>query len=317
MPESNISNPSTTAAILDQYKIKLNKNLGQNFLIDTNILRKIVKTSGVCSTDNILEIGSGIGSLTELLLKESAGVICIEIDKKLVNVFENLFADSFYRLKLIQSDAMHLDYSDICDKYKITKAVSNLPYKISAPLIIKILLEAPQIKEMYFTIQKDIADRILAVPGQKNYSSYSVKTKFLADCRVMFNIPRSCFMPAPFVDSVFIRVVAKKPDLPALSKKYAAMDTGLNITDLIKSSGDIICSPDFLGEYFSFVDMCFAHRRKKLLNSLRESKNRIIIDKINLIIRILLCFGKNQDIRAEELAAEEIFILFLKIRQDS
>jgi 16S rRNA (adenine1518-N6/adenine1519-N6)-dimethyltransferase len=197
------------------------------------------------------------------------------------------------KIKLIQADAMKISYSDIYSKYKITRVVSNLPYKISAPLIIKILTEAPQIAELYLTIQKDIADRVLAGPGQKNYSSYTVKSGYLADFKLLFKISRTCFMPAPHVDSVFIKAVQKNC-LPETN-------SGMIYTDEFKKS------------YFEFVDYCFIHRRKKLINSLLESKKHQILEKIDMVAGILSDFGKDTDIRAEELKPEEIFTLFIKI----
>src|SRR3989304_6601726 len=119
---SYISSPSRTAQILKYYGIKLKKSLGQNFLIDTNSAKKIVKYAGVNSRDIILEIGSGIGSLTEILIGEAKKVVCIEIDKRLVKVFEDIFKDSSKeKIQLIQADALKIDYAFIADKYKITK----------------------------------------------------------------------------------------------------------------------------------------------------------------------------------------------------
>src|SRR4030043_1730303 len=154
---SYISSPSRTAQILKYYGIKLKKSLGQNFLIDTNSAKKIVKYAGVDSYDIVLEIGSGIGSLTEILIGEAKKVVCVEIDKMLVQVFEDIFEDRLKKkIELIQADALKLDYAVIAGKYKITKVVSNLPYSIAAHLMLKILTETEDITKFFVTIQKEI-----------------------------------------------------------------------------------------------------------------------------------------------------------------
>jgi len=172
---SYISSPGKTTEILKRYRIKLSKKLGQNFLIDTNNAKKIVSHADVSSSDVVLEIGSGIGSLTEILLSKAKMVVCIEIDKLLAKVFEDIFQENIGgKVRLICSDALKLDYTDIAAKYGVNKVVSNLPYSIAAPLVLKILLESEDIKKMFITIQKDIALRMLASVGDKNYSSYTV-----------------------------------------------------------------------------------------------------------------------------------------------
>ncbi len=338
---SYICNPSNTKKILKKYNIKLNKRLGQNFLIDSNILHKIVKKAEVGPNDVILEIGSGIGTLTEFLInavKPSGKVVCIEIDKKLVNIFNDIRTsfinfgntDNIY---LINADATRLDYSEIYNNFKITKAVSNLPYKTAAPLILKILIEAPEIKNLYFTIQKDIADRILAEAVQsgkdlslKDYGAYTVKIRFLADCKILFNIPRSCFLPEPFVDSVFISIKNKLLDY---GKDGQNIFKQASFKQYYEKYSKIYCNfNEFIKDYFNFIDLCFSQKRKKLINSLFGSqirneigvrniiaklKNNLNIDKVELITKILLSLGKNSNVRAEQLKPEEFLILFLEI----
>jgi 16S rRNA (adenine1518-N6/adenine1519-N6)-dimethyltransferase len=278
---SYISSPSKTAEILSNHNIKLKKSLGQNFLIDTNILKKIVKAAELKPVDIVLEIGSGIGSLTELMLPEVKKVICIEIDSRLTGVFRDIFnGDPGNNLELIEGDALRIDYKAICSKYKITKVVSNLPYKIAAPLILKILVEAPKIKTLYLTIQKDIADRLMAIVGDKSYNAYTIKSNFLANCKILFPISRSCFIPKPFVDSVVVEV----------KRKDETVDKGIN-------------------DFFNFIEKCFIHKRKKLLNSLFESIPRDI-DKMNLMIKMLSDIGKGRNVRAEELTLADFLYLY-------
>jgi 16S rRNA (adenine1518-N6/adenine1519-N6)-dimethyltransferase len=287
---SYISSPSKTSEILSQYSINLKKSLGQNFLIDTNVLKKIIRAAELKPGDVVLEIGSGIGSLTELMLPGVKKVICIEIDSMLAGAFRNIFSKNIgSNLELIEADALRLNYEEICGRYSVNKIVSNLPYKIAAPLIIKILLEPTEIKTMYLTIQKDIAARLLAKVGDKNknYSSYTVKTNFLADFAVLFSISRSCFMPNPFVDSVVIKASQK------------------NISENIKSLGVLA--------FFNFIDKCFIHRRKKLVNSLFEGSPKNI-DKIDLTVKMLSDIGKGKDARAEELTVADYLFLYNKLK---
>ncbi len=204
---SYISSPNNTLRILGEYSIRLKKNLGQNFLVDTNVLKKIVSHAGVGPKDIVLEIGSGIGSLTEILCKKAGKIICIEIDKGVAGAFSDIFKDEIgKKIELIHGDALKIDYRKLGNSFKINKVVSNLPYKITAPLILKILLEAKKVKELYLTIQKDIAVRLLAEVGDKNYSSYTVKSNTLASYKVCFPISRNCFVPVPFVDSVMVKI---------------------------------------------------------------------------------------------------------------
>lgn len=283
---SYISSPGRTIQILNKYKIKLRKNLGQNFLIDTNSARKIASCAGVNSDDVILEIGSGIGSLTEILLATAKKVICVEVDNLMIKVFRDIFEDKIGKeVQLISSDALKIDYSEIGLKYGINKMVSNLPYSIAAPLILKILTESENIKALFATIQKDIALRLLALPGDKNYSSYTVKAKFLADFSLCFNISRNCFMPRPFVDSAVVR--ADRKDTSVLTgKKFS--------------------TPDF----FNFVNSCFLHRRKKLVNSLFQDDCKY---KLETVTGLLSDMGRGKDVRAQELDLKDYVYLYKKL----
>ena len=283
-----ISSPSKTAEILNLHNVRLKKSLGQNFLIDTNILKKIALAAELKPEDIVLEIGSGIGSLTEIMLPQIKKIICIEVDNRLAQAFKEIFRSCLSsQIDLIESDAMKLDYGELKIRTGVTKVVSNLPYKISAPLIIKIMLEAPEIEHYCLTIQKDIADRLTAKKGDKNYSSYAVKANFLADFKILFPVSRSCFIPVPFVDSVVVKVGRKA------SKKTADIDT-----------------PDFFG----FVEDCFLHRRKMLINSLLASNEHKYVDKINLIIKMLHGIGKDKNLRAEDLRSDDFLFLYRSLK---
>ena len=285
---SYISSPGKTVQILSRYGIRLKKSLGQNFLIDTNSAKKIISYAGVNADDVILEVGSGIGSLTEILFPKVKRVVCVEIDNLLIEAFKDIFSENLgEKIQLIQADALKLNYTDIAGKYKINKVVSNLPYSIAAPLILKILIEAEDIKKLFITIQKDIAERLLASAGDKNYSSYTVKSNFLADFNFCFQISRNCFLPKPFVGSAVVEVIRK--------------DNRVLMDENFKT-----------GDFFDFVNSCFLHRRKKLINSLSQSNTRYCY-KLELIIKLLSEIGKNRDVRAEELYLKDYIFLYKKL----
>ena len=281
---SYIRSPKKTLQVLDQYTIRLRKSLGQNFLVDTNVLKKIVSYAGVGPDDIVLEIGSGIGSLTEILCREAGRIICIEIDKNVAKAFSDMFKEEIgSKIELIRGDALRIDYRELSSKFKINKVVSNLPYKITAPFIIKFLLETKKVKELYLTIQKDIAARMLAGVGDKNYSSYTVKSNTLATCRICFPISRNCFMPVPFVDSVVVKIEKR---------------SGKN--KLLKDAE--------LKNFFEFVNKCFLHRRKKLVNSLTQGDDKY--SKITgPLMELLSGLGKSKNIRAEELDLKDYIFL--------
>lgn len=289
MMQQYISSPKRTSEILSQYGIRLKKGLGQNYMIDTNSIKKIVSLAGIEKGEAILEIGSGIGSLTEILLEAGAGkVICIEIDKRVSGAFRDLFNRQIDegRVELIIIDAMDIDYGDLYSEYNIKKMVSNLPYKIAAPLMLKILLETLEVGEFWATIQKDIADRMLAKRGDKNYSSYTVKSNLLAEYKSSFKVSRNCFIPKPFVDSVVLE--GRRKSLP---EGFIDQD---------------------IQDFFNLVNNAFLHRRKKLLNSLSLNVSYgTILDRIKELLQEL---GKSSGVRAEDLTLEDFIYIYKNIR---
>jgi len=300
---SYISSPAKTAQILSQYKINLKKSKGQNFLVDTNVAKKIVRFADIRLQDVLLEVGSGIGSLTEIILSQAKKVICIEIDRLLAKAFEDIFKSEVGRkIELIKTDALKVDYSKISKRYNINKMVSNLPYKIAAPLILKILLEADSIQSFFVTIQKDIADRLVARTGDKNYSSYTLKANFLADFNICFLISRNCFMPKPFVDSALVKVTRK--DRRAI---LGEISSG-------KISDKIDCNNyQPIIDFFNFIDSCFLHRRKKIINSLLKSSSEYV-NQMDLIFKLLSQIGKSKNVRAEELDLKDYIFLYKNLK---
>ena len=308
-----ISTPSRTMEILKQYNLSLKKTYGQNFLIDTNVLKKIVNFADLKKDEIILEVGSGIGSLTEIIMPNVKKIICIELDRNIAGAFKEIFKTKLSRkIILITKDAMKLDYDEICKKYSISKFVSNLPYKIAAPLVLKILSQTDEIKDFYITIQKDIADRILAKPGDKNYNAFTVKLSYYAQFIKSFPISRVCFYPKPFVDSVTIHLKRRENLLP--QEIIDKIKNNYNLLANISSNGcydSLILN--FTNDFFKFVEDCFSHRRKKLINSLMFS-NDYYKNNQEKFLEDLKSLGFSKDIRPEELNLEDYLNLFISLK---
>lgn len=305
-----ISTPSRTMEILKHFGIKLRKTYGQNFLIDTNVLKKIANFANINEKDIILEIGSGIGSLTEIIYQHAKKIIAVEIDTSLSGIFSQIFEGYIAeKIFLIKNDAMKLNYSELADNYGINKCVSNLPYKIAAPILLKILSETQKITDFYVTIQKDIAERILAKPGDKNYNAFSVKLNFYSHFVKSFAISRSCFYPKPYVDSITVHIKRNERFLPN-SVLYKI--NPLILSDILKNYELQI---SFTQDFFRFVEDCFYHRRKKLINSL-SLRGGFYKDNEQKIIRMLEKYGFSEDTRPEEISLEIFLLLFLNIKDE-
>ncbi len=296
--------------ILKHFGVALRKTYGQNFLIDTNVLKKMVNFAEVSDKDILLEIGSGIGNLTEISFQHVKKIIAVEIDFALSEIFEKIFKDYIgKKIFLLKKDAMKLNYKEIASTYNINKCVSNLPYKIAAPILLKILSQAPEITDFFVTIQKDIADRILAKPGDKNYNAFSVKLNFYSHYVKSFMISRNCFYPKPYVDSVTVHIKRNERFLPnrvLYNIKPAAL------SDILKNNE---LQQLFTSHFFNFVEDCFYHRRKKLINSL-NLRNKFYKDNKQKIIFFLEKSGFLKDARPEDLSLETLLLLFLSIKEE-
>jgi len=302
-----ISSPSRTAEILKHFNISLRKTYGQNFLIDTNVLKKIATFANLKDDDVVLEIGPGIGSLTEIMLPRVKKIICIEVDRSIAEAFEEIFKEELgKKIIFLNDDAMKIDYEDFCRIYEINKCVSNLPYKIAAPLILKILSETDKITDFYVTIQKDIAERILAKPGDKNYNAFTVKLNFYSKYVRSFSISRNCFYPKPFVGSTTVNLKRNLRFLPDSILYKINPDMVKNVVE------NENFHTDFVLEFFNFVEVCFYHRRKKLINSLNLG-GQFYKKNEQKIVSILEEMGFNKDTRPEELSLENYIFLFISL----
>ena len=194
-----------TKFIMDKYGIQANKSLGQNFLIDENIVNDIVDKSNINISDLVIEIGPGLGTLTSKLLEKAGKVIAIELDKKVLNILNERFV-LYKNFELINNDILKVDLNDLINKNlneQITtcKIVANLPYYITTPIIMKLLQENLKIDSITVMVQKEVAERLTAIPGEKDAGSITYSIYYYTEPKIVLNVPRNCFLPVPDVNS--------------------------------------------------------------------------------------------------------------------
>jgi len=272
-----LGNPSKTSEILNKFGLTAQKRYGQNFLIDSNILEKIVASAGITEEDTVLEIGPGIGTLTQHLAEAAKKVICVEIDKNMIPVLEYTLAD-FENVTVINQDILKADIVNILKENgaESAKVVANLPYYITTPIIMELLEKDLPIESITVMIQKEVAERMQTGPGSKDYGALSLAVAFYSKAEVKMTVSPNCFIPRPNVDSAVIRLDKLKE--PAVKVKDRA-------------------------EMFRIIKGAFEQRRKTLTNALSHS-SAYKTDKKN-IENALLEMGKNINIRGEELTLEE------------
>lgn len=269
-----------TRFIMKKYNIKANKSLGQNFLISQEVVEKIVDCSQITKEDLVIEIGPGLGTLTKYLLEKAGKVICIELDTKMLQILEDRFSlyDNF---ELINKDVLKVDLKNIIEKEKAegkikkVKIVANLPYYITTPIIMKLLEEELELESITVMIQKEVADRLIAVPGQKNTGAITYSVYYYASSEGILEVPNNSFIPEPEVTSKVIKLnIRKEP----------------------------VVNPKNKEKMFKVIKNAFMQKRKTLLNSLTNNK---IFDNKQNGIRILKSLDINENIRPEELTLEQ------------
>ena len=269
-----------TRFIMKKYNIKANKSLGQNFLISQEVVEKIVDCSQITKEDLVIEIGPGLGTLTKYLLEKAGKVICIELDTKMLQILKDRFSlyDNF---ELINKDVLKVDLKNIIEKEKAegkikkVKIVANLPYYITTPIIMKLLEEELELESITVMIQKEVADRLIAVPGQKNTGAITYSVYYYANSEDILEVPNNSFIPEPEVTSKVIKLnIRKEP----------------------------VVNPKNKEKMFKVIKNAFMQKRKTLLNSLTNNK---ILDNKQNGIRILKSLDINENIRPEELTLEQ------------
>ncbi|MFO1441936.1 16S rRNA (adenine(1518)-N(6)/adenine(1519)-N(6))-dimethyltransferase RsmA [Bacillus sp. Bva_UNVM-123] len=240
----DIATPVRTRAILEKYGFSFKKSLGQNFLIDTNILRRIVDFAELTEESAAIEIGPGIGALTEQLARRSKKVIAFEIDQRLLPILQETMAP-YPNTTIIHHDVLKADVrqaiEDKLTNIKDIMVVANLPYYVTTPIIMKLLEEQLPIRGIVCMLQKEVADRISARPGTKDYGSLSIAIQYYTEAETVMIVPKTVFVPQPNVDSAVIRLTKRKE--PAVAVKDESF-------------------------FFQVIKASFAQRRKTILNNL-------------------------------------------------
>ncbi len=269
-----------TRFIMKKYNIRANKNLGQNFLINEEVVKNIVGCSNIEKEDLVIEIGPGLGTLTKYLLEKAGKVICIELDTKMLQILEDRFS-LYNNFELINNDVLKVDLKNIIKKekeeYKIknVKIVANLPYYITTPIIMKLLEEELELESITVMIQKEVADRLIATPGEKNTGAITYSVYYYADSEAIMEVPNSSFIPEPEVTSKVIKLNIRKE--PAVKPKDKE-------------------------KMFKIIKYAFMQKRKTLLNSL--TNNGVFKNKTQGT-EILNSLGIKENVRPEELTLEQ------------
>ena len=269
-----------TKYLMKKYKIKANKSLGQNFLIDDTVIEDIVGGASIGKDDLVIEIGPGLGSKTALLVEKAKKVICVELDKKMIKILNDRFiADD--NIELINEDVLKLDLNKLIkqekeqNEIKDVKIVANLPYYITTPIIMKLLEENLDIASITVMIQKEVADRLIEIPSGKNTGAITYTVYYYCECEKIRVVENTCFVPMPEVTSEVINLkLRKEPAVKVENKKV----------------------------FFNIIKSAFMQRRKTLLNALvntgvfkSKEEGAEILRKLNL----------REDIRAEKLTIED------------
>ena len=208
-----LGDPKRTIEILNKYHIVFQKKFGQNFLIDTHVLNKIIAAAGITKDDTVLEIGPGIGTMTQYLCENAGKVIAVEIDRTLVPILENDTLSEYDNFHIINEDVLKLDLKQLIDDEnggRPIKVAANLPYYITTPIVMKLLEERLPIDNITVMVQKEVAERMQAGPGSKDYGALSLAVQYYADAYIAANVPPNCFMPRPNVGSAVIRLTLHK-----------------------------------------------------------------------------------------------------------
>ncbi|RBP87278.1 16S rRNA (adenine1518-N6/adenine1519-N6)-dimethyltransferase [Cytobacillus firmus] len=240
----DIATPARTRAILDKYGFSFKKSLGQNFLIDTNILRRIVDHADLSEESGAIEIGPGIGALTEQLARRSKKVLAFEIDQRLLPILEETLSP-YPHVSIINEDVLKADVKTAIEQefegVDDIMVVANLPYYVTTPIIMKLLEDKLPIRGIVCMLQKEVADRISARPGTKEYGSLSIAVQYYTEAETAMIVPKTVFVPQPNVDSAVIKLTKRKE--PAVAVKSESF-------------------------FFQVTKASFAQRRKTLLNNL-------------------------------------------------
>lgn len=273
-----LGNPTNTIEVLRKYGFSFQKKFGQNFLVDSNILEKIIRSAGITKDDMVLEIGPGIGTMTQYLCEQAKKVVAVEIDKALIPILTDTLSE-YDNVSVLNEDILKVDINKLVEtenEGKPIKVVANLPYYITTPIIMGLFESKVPIDSITIMVQKEVADRMQVGPGTKDYGALSLAVQYYAIPEVMMVVPPSCFMPRPNVDSSVIRLTKHK-------EKFVDVKDEKIMFKIIRAS--------------------FNQRRKTLVNGLTNSLE-VTFDK-ETIIKAIENLGFSPTIRGEALTLFE------------
>lgn len=278
MKEPTLRNPQNTIEVLQKYHFNFQKKFGQNFLIDTHVLDKIISAAGITKDDFVLEIGPGIGTMTQYLACAAREVVAVEIDKNLIPILEDTLQD-YENVSVINDDILKVDIAALAEEKnqgRPIKVVANLPYYITTPIIMGLFEKNVPLESITVMVQKEVADRMQVGPGTKDYGALSLAVQYYAEPYIVANVPPNCFMPRPSVGSAVIRLTRHR-EMPVLVKDEKLM--------------------------FRLIRASFNQRRKTLANGLKNSPElQFSKEEIETAIETL---GKGASVRGEALTLEE------------
>ncbi len=269
-------NPSKTVEILTKYDFRFQKKYGQNFLIDSHVLDRIMDGAAITKEDFVLEVGPGIGTMTQFLGERAGRVLAVEIDDKLIPVLKETLAE-FPNVSVLHADILKVDVAKIADEYnggRPIKVVANLPYYITTPIIMGLLEKKVPFESITVMVQKEVADRMQAAPGTKDDGALSLAVQYYTKPEIIANVPPNCFMPRPKVGSGVIRL-SRHETMPVVAADEAKM--------------------------FSVIRAAFNQRRKTLVNALAGGG----VAEKDKTLEALSAMGLREDIRGERLSVAE------------
>ena len=274
----HLGNPTNTIAVLNRYGFNFQKKFGQNFLIDENVVEKIVREAGVTKDDFVMEIGPGIGTMTQILCENAREVVAVEIDKKLIPILTEDTLSYYDNVTVINEDILKLDIRKLAEEKndgRPIKVVANLPYYITTPIIMGLFESHVPLDSITIMVQKEVADRMQCGPGTKDYGALSLAVQFYAKPKVVLNVPAGCFMPRPNVDSAVIRL------------------------ERFKTPPVDVCDEHLM---FKIIRASFNQRRKTMLNSVGNAGIGISKEALSTALEKM---GLPLTIRGEALTLEQ------------
>ena len=278
MPEPFLGNAGNTGRILQQYELRAQKKYGQNFLVDAGILEKIVNAAKITQDDYVLEIGPGLGTMTQYLCEKAREVCAVEIDRNLIPVLHDTLKE-YTNVKILNQDILETDIRNLFPERehdRKIKVAANLPYYITTPIIMHLLEEEDCVQDMVFLIQKEVAQRMKAGPGSKEYGALSLAVQFYSNVQSIAHVPPECFIPRPKVESTVV-LLSRHEKMPVCVKDPAFM--------------------------FRIIRAAFNQRRKTLANGLGNSGEAGCGKE--QVLEAVRSMGLNENVRGEELSLEE------------